>query len=85
MKNNGNKLFIWTGINMNCTVLTIGTNSIKVKINKDEYYIEILIDNFTDPIIYPYDDPHDVINIVEQYTILDQTDIQQLLMSVPYD
>ena len=70
---------------MNCTVLTIGINPIKVKINKDERYIEILIDNFTDPIIYPYDDPYDIINIVEQYTILDQTDIQRLLMSVPYD
>jgi len=60
-------------------VISIGTPLITVKINKDEQYIEIVIDSYTDPIIYPYNDLDDIVNVVQQYTNLHSNDMQKLL------
>jgi len=60
-------------------IVSIGTPTIAVKINKNEQYIEITIDDYTDPIIYPYDDLNDIVNIVQQYTNLHFNDVQKLL------
>ena len=60
-------------------VISIGTPPITVKINKDEQYIEIVIDSYTDPIIYPYNDLDDIVNVVQQYTNLHPNDMQKIL------
>jgi len=60
-------------------VISIGTPPITVKISKDEQYIEIAIDSYTDPIIYPYNDLDDIVNVVQQYTNLHTNDVQKLL------
>jgi hypothetical protein len=57
-------------------VLDVGLfNPVKLKINSDEQYIEIMED---EPIKYPYNDTDDIINIIEQYTLLSQYDIQRI-------
>lgn len=54
---------------------------VKIRIDTEERYFELQYnnDNILDPIKLPYDDPYDIIKVVEQYTILSQDDIQKII------
>lgn len=60
-------------------LMVVGTKPIKVRINTDEKYFEIQSCDFIEPMKLPYDDPYDIIKVVEQYTVLSQVDIQKIL------
>jgi len=66
-------------------VLIVGEDQLKLRIDIEEQYFEIFSIDFVEPLKFPYDDPYDIIKIVEQYTILSQEDIQSIIGVCNYD
>ena len=66
-------------------VLVVGSEPIKIRINTEEHYFEIYICDLVEPLRLPYDDPYDIIKVVEQYTTLNQDDIQRIFGVCYYD
>ena len=60
-------------------VLIVGEDQVKLRINIEEQYFEISSVNFIEPLKLSYDDPYDIIKIIEQYTTLSQEDIQNII------
>ena len=67
-------------------VIIVGsTPPVKIRIDTEERYFELQYDNILNPIKLPYDDPYDIIQVVEQYTTLNQDDIQKIIGVCHYE
>lgn len=60
-------------------VLIVGSEPIRVRIDTEGQYFEIQYSDVFGPIRFTYDDPYDIIKVIEQYTSLSQEDIQRIL------